>query len=386
MVDQLESPRRLSLLDNSFPDPLSAFRYAEFKSYLSSIEGSIAFCKPGSISTSVDGRALNELIDAFNTENPDLKNRVVSYEHRDLHAVPDELLYFVFLNNVRTFRPDLNQGKPFAFTLYPGGDFWPYTRETNPLLREVFAHSGFRRVIVNQAFSRDYLLNCNFCREEQITLIPGVVVPQEFLLQTRSEPTLKKDELKTVNICFAAYKYSEGGREKGLDIFLDVARRLITTTDFDMRFHLVGDWEKDVLDDTLKPFLTFHGVMQTNALLDFFSEMDVFISPNRSGEPFQGRFDGFPTGTAVQAGLCGVAVFASDCLQQNYYLRDGEEIVVINHSATEIGDVVASWMQDHVRLESLKAAGAKAFRRLYGFEAQMKPRIELLTELLHLRS
>jgi hypothetical protein len=122
--------------------------------------------------------------------------------------------------------------------------------------------------------------------------------------------------------------------------------------------------------------------METIELLDFFLEMDILISPNRSGEPRQGRFDGFPTGTAVQAGLCGVAVFASDCLWQNYYLRDGEEIVIINHSPTEIGDLVASWVRDPVRLDSLKVAGAQAFRRLYGFEAQMKPRIELLTELL----
>jgi glycosyltransferase involved in cell wall biosynthesis len=377
----VKASRRLCILDNSFPDQHSAFRYSEFKAYLETLPEAVAVCVPGQITYWMKSKPLDQLIKRFCNENPDTKGRVISYESFKDTSNQYQLLYFVFLANVSIFRADLRRGKPFVFTLYPGGGFVPYSDEANLLLKEVFAYPGFRHVIVTQPFVRDYLVRGKFCSEEKITLIPGVVVPSEFLAPTLIKPP-QRNENEPLNICFVAYRYSEGGREKGFDIFLDVVRRLLATTNYAMRFHLVGGWEADVFDEELKPHLIFHDVMETRQLLEFLSKMDILVSPNRSGEPVRGRFDGFPTTAALQAGLAGAAVFATDCLWQNNYFKDGEEIVIINHSPSEIGDRITSYISDRARLENLRSAGTSAFRRLYDFEAQMAPRIELLKKLL----
>lgn len=371
---------KLCLLDNSFPDQLSAFRYAEFKAYLEAIPEATAVCLPQPIVDSMASTPVEHMIRRFERENPHLQGRAIPYAAQDAQVDRDSLLYFVFLSNARIFKSELEKGNPFIFTLYPGGGFFPYSAESNKSLREIFSYKGFRHVIVTQPFIREYLIRGAFCSPGQITLIPGVVVPSEFLASSVQRLQKPKDE--PLNICFVAYRYGEGGREKGFDIFCDVVRRLISTTEHELRFHLVGGWEQDVFDDELRRVLNFHDAMETNKLLKFLAQMDILISPNRSGEPKQGRFDGFPTGAAVQAGLAGAAVFASDCLWQNRDFRDGEEIVIINNSASEIGDRVASYIDNRQRLTALRSAGMRAFRRLYSYEAQMAPRIELLQGML----
>jgi hypothetical protein len=150
-------------------------------------------------------------------------------------------------------------------------------------------------------------------------------------------------------------------------------------TNAEVRFHVVGGFGPDDIDvEDISPYLKFYERMSTEELLRFFASMDILVSPNRAGVPNPGKFDGFPTGAAVQAGLQGVAVFASDCLWQNDYLENGKEIVLIGHSPTEIAAQIQPYMADTQKLTNLQQAGQAAFDRLYSFEAQMRLRLELL--------
>jgi glycosyltransferase involved in cell wall biosynthesis len=400
---------RLVILDDVFPLPLSAFRYTEYTQYLQHVENSKVYSNGACLKLLGEKRQIADVIAEFDANCPHFAGRVLPYTpDMNLGQVAD-LVYFIFLGNARNFKQDLiESNRPFIFTLYPGGSFEPFQEKTNALLREIMALPGFRKVIVTQPFVRDYLINGSFCRSEQIILIPGVVVPEEFLQDhsdartapakqanrdtdgnvTAATATADTDTTASAitNICFAAFKYLPDGKEKGYDIFINVARRLLSVNR-NLRFHIVGGFEPGDLDDQdILPFLNFRGRMTTDELLTFFATMDILISPNRAGVPTVGKFDGFPTGATVQAALQGVAVFASDSLRQNFYLRDREEIVVINHSVKEIAALVEVYINDRSKLLSLQEAGRVAFHRLYDFDAQMKPRIELIqAELAALR-
>jgi glycosyltransferase involved in cell wall biosynthesis len=403
---------RLVILDDVFPLPLSAFRYTEYTQYLQHVENSKVYSNGACLKLLGEKRQITDVIAEFDEKCPHMAGRVLPYTPgMNLGQVAD-LVYFIFLGNARNFKQDLiESNRPFIFTLYPGGSFEPFQEKTNALLREIMALPGFRKVIVTQPFVRDYLINGSFCRSEQIVLIPGVVVPEEFLQNrsaARCAPANRANgdsnvtvaattaapapaapaiaTTTTTNICFAAFKYLPDGKEKGYDIFINVARRLLSANK-DLRFHIVGGFEPgDVDDQDIRPFLNFRGRMTTDELLSFFATMDILISPNRAGVPTVGKFDGFPTGAAVQAALQGVAVFASDSLRQNFYLRDREEIVVTSHSAKEIAELVEIYINDRSKLLSLQEAGRAAFQRLYDFDAQMRPRIQLIqAELAALR-
>ena len=393
-MNALVERRRLVILDDVFPLPLSAFRYTEYLQYLLHLEDAKVYSNGASLKLLGEQRPIADVILEFNERCPQMSGRVLPYSAGLNLSQMADLIYFVFLGNARNFKQDLIDSKrPFVFTLYPGGSFEPFQEKTNVLLKEIMTLPHFRKVIVTQPFVRDYLINGNFCPPEKIVLIPGVVVPEEFLQQhsasgsVGAQGSAEEGKVVPTNICFAAFKYLPDGKEKGYDIFINVARRLLSVNK-DLRFHIVGGFGPgDVDDQDILPFLNFRGRMTTDELLGFFATMDILISPNRAGVPSVGKFDGFPTGTAVQAALQGVAVFASDSLKQNFYLRDGEEIVVTNHSAKDIAAQVEVYINDKNKLRKLQHSGQAAFHRLYDFDAQMKPRIELIqAELAALRS
>ncbi len=370
---------KLVIFDDIFPLPLSAFRFTEFSYYLERIETLTLYSSGGCLKLLGETRSINEVIAEFESSNQALVGRVLPYP-ATAHLPDADLFYFVFLGNARSFRPELmRNNRPFVFTLYPGGTFDPFQAKTNETLRETMSLPGFRKVIVTQPFTRDYLINGNYCQPDQIVLIPGVVVPEEFLSNIRLQAPRGKEE---TDICFVAYKYMSGGSDKGYDVFVETARRLLQTGRA-VRFHVVGGFGPDDIDvEDIAASFRFYERMSTAELLRFLADMDILVSPNRAGLPNPGKFDGFPTGAAVHAGLQGVAVFASDCLWQNHYLENGKEIILIGHSPTEIAQQIDSFVTDRAKLVQLKQAGKEAFHRLYSIDAQMRPRLELLLHQL----
>jgi len=111
--------------------------------------------------------------------------------------------------------------------------------------------------------------------------------------------------------------------------------------------------------------------------------MDVILSPNIPFVFARGAFDGFPTGCCIEAALCGTAVFATDELGMNEgRLKDGEEIVVISREPEEIAETVGRYISNPEALASLAQKGQGAIGRLFSLDAQMTPRLRVLSELL----
>ena len=64
---------------------------------------------------------------------------------------------------------------PFVFELYPGGGFRLDEANSDAHLERVVSSPMFRKVIVTQNVTRDYLLRKKFCRKDEIEFIFGVL-------------------------------------------------------------------------------------------------------------------------------------------------------------------------------------------------------------------
>lgn len=367
----------LVVLDDIFPQPLSSFRFVEFNNYLAAFPNAVVYSSGTAFKLVKELRTFaqvwREYAKSHSREAPRvlLINRWTKFQAK--------LAYLVFVNNAVTFLPVLERQRvPFVFTLYPGGGFALDNPDSDAKLRQVMNSPLFRHVIVTQNVTRDYLLRHGFCQPEQITLVYGVVLPEKSpqSVSTSDRPILGQGK-DTFDICFVAHKYTARGVDKGYDTFITAAR-LLTTQLPQVRFHVVGPFDETDIDVHDIPGLTFYGPQRTPFFADFYGRMDVIVSPNRAFHLQPGAFDGFPTGSCVEAGLSGVAILCSDQLGQNMHLSDREDIIITSNSPDEIATVLTHYYNHPQELRHIGHTGQQRMQQLFSYESQMLPRLAVL--------
>lgn len=115
----------------------------------------------------------------------------------------------------------------------------------------------------------------------------------------------------------------------------------------------------------------------------FYVDKDIILSPNIPFALSRGAFDGFPTGSCVEAGLRKVAVLCTDELKLNNHFTDNEEIVIIPHDADRIVRMIEAFYKKPDKLRSIAKKGAAKMRKVYSYERQILPRIKLLESEKH---
>jgi glycosyltransferase involved in cell wall biosynthesis len=221
------------------------------------------------------------------------------------------------------------------------------------------------------------------CDEERIRMIHGGVMPP-LDLGEMPEKLYFGVHKKTVDICFAAWKYMPLGRDKGFDTFIHAARILAKRFAF-VQFHVVGPWDEEEMDvSDLAGRIHFHAPMSSTDLRKFFRRIDLIVSPNRAFTLMPGKFDGFPLGCCVEAALSGVAVCATDELGQNLRFTHGRDILLCGVEAAAVADMAGEAIAHYDGLCELAAAGLRKFSEVFSWEAQMAPRLEVLSQLLSL--
>ena len=376
----LPSDRRLTILDDIFPYLLSAFRIAEYNAYLDYFPMA-QVASTGATYLARERCSFTQVRAEYFKRYPQNKGRVSHYYFRRI--LPAGLAYTIFINNAFQFIEQFERANlPFVFTLYPGGGFHLDDAACERKLHRVLTSPCFRKVIVTQKISHEYLLSKGWCTPSQMEFVYGCVIPKN----SQPEQTIAKRHYQqskaTFDICFVAYKYMPRGVDKGYDIFIEAAKALAKVHP-DFRFHVVGPFnEQDIDVHELSDRLRFYGPQTTDFFIGFYKEMDVILSPNIPFTLYPGAFDGFPTGACMEAGLAGVAVFCTDLLQQNFIFREGEEIVIIPHDAHSICEQIEHYRRDYDALHRLSHQGQEAFRRVFALEAQMAPRLRLLSAYL----
>src|SRR5713101_4196172 len=224
-----KEPWDIAIIDDVFPHPLSAFRVQEFESYLKAFER-IKIFGTGLAVPVLGKETLEELIAAFKGRHPECAGRLEILESDTV--IDARLIYMVFLGNTYTNLEKVEElGTPFIFTLYPGGMFGLNNARSDRALRRITSSPCFRKVIVTQKITYDYLIEKRFCTPDQIEFIFGVVTPIETIEREYAGKTHFGIDKNTLDVCFVAHRYVPRGIDKGYDVFIDVARALCNKYD-----------------------------------------------------------------------------------------------------------------------------------------------------------
>ena len=372
--------RDLVVVDDAYPHPQSAFRRQEFDTYLREFPRSAVYTTGGAFSVFKDSPPVEAVIRDVIRSNAAFANRVVKLE--DNTSVRATLGYSVFAGNTYRHLGFFEINKiPFVFTLYPGGMLLLDDAQSDQRLKRIFGSPMFRRVITTQRLTGDYIRSKNLVDDDKVDFIYGVVTPQASL---REAATVVPDRKRygfgkeTLDICFVAHKYMKNGRDKGYDVFLDVARKLIEAAP-ECRFHVVGGFgPDDIPTDGLEHCITFYGGRSPEWFSDFYKDKDAILLANVPFVLLKGAYDGFPTGCGSDAMLHGVALFCTDPLGLNIEFEDGKDLVIV---PPDIDECVAKllWYRLHpAELKKIGESGQKAAARVYSYERQMAPRLEIL--------
>lgn len=362
----------LIIIDDYFPTLATAFRIAEINYILNHFHSANVY------SARTGLPAFRE----YSASYPQFARRVRRFH--PLLNLRGSAAYIIFLHNIFRHLKYLERARlPFAFELYPGGTFYLNHVVSDGQLHRVFGSSLFRKVIVTQSVTRDYLLEKKFCRPDQIEFVYGGVFLCDDLHQVSGQTFRYGLNKRGVDICFVASKYTPRGADKGYDRFIEFAR-ILRLRHPEIRFHVVGNFtEEDIELGELRNAIAFYGIQYTPFFPPFYSRMDLIVSPNMPFLLAPGAFDGFPTGCSVEAALCSVAVFLTDPLGLNQNrLRDREDVVIISPEPAEIAATVEEYLADPPRLARLAQSGERAVRKLFDLNSQMAPRLRVLSELL----
>lgn len=319
--------------------------------------------------------------EGFLRERPVFAGRILPIS-RTGEPEPDSsvrLAYIVFLNNAFQFVALLERRRiPFCLEMYPGGGFHPGQQESDDKVERLVTLPGFRRAIVTQPITQDFLLNRGYCQPAQLEYIYGGVLaePGDPAALPRRRFGQDKD---TIDICFVAHRYTPRGEDKGYDLFLEAVQLLLPRFPA-LRCHVVGDFNEQTipLAPATASRFRFYGVQPSSFLPGFFAGMDAIVSPNRPFVLRPGAFDGFPTGCCIEAGLCGTAVVCTDPLRLNRHYGDGEEIILVEDKSDALAARLEQFLGAPEKLRCIGERGRQIFRQLFAPEAQLKPRLRLL--------
>ena len=377
-----DSPLQLAIFDDVFPQHLSAFRISEFNAYLSHYKRTAIYSSSTAFRTLNETRSLKAVIADYEKRYPQFANKIFSFNPS--RRVRAQIAYTMMLSNADRFLPVLTRcNLPFVCTLYPGGGFCLGEKASDEALKRVCGSPLLRKMVVTQKITRQYLLDQGLLDAAQIEFVYGGVFPADRLADSIVEKKLYGHDKQTLDVCFVAHKYMAGGIDKGYDVFVDVAHILCRERQ-DVHFHVVGPYDETDLDvSALNGRIHFYGQLQTEQFPAFYSGMDAILSPNVPFLLNPGAFDGFPTGCCIEAALCGVAVFCTDPLQQNIVFENEAEIVIVPHDAGTIAESLSGYFNAYSSMCELARQGQKAFQRVFDIDAQMGPRLLILSQFMN---
>ncbi|MDF2673573.1 MAG: hypothetical protein K0R09_1838 [Clostridiales bacterium] len=366
--------KKLVILDDFFPNVKTGFRVAEYNYYLKKYQNSEVY-------SSDIGFLRN--VKEYEEHFPIFKNRVKPLNINYYGNYHCSLFYTVFINNAFNYlRIFEMKDKPFIFTLYPGGGFCIDNAVQDQKLMAVCNSRLFKKMIVTQKITYEYVIRKGFTTPDKIEFIYGGITDTDYY---RNHPTQKKfykQDKDTFDVCFVAAKYMVKGIDKGFDIFIEVCKSLSKIYS-NIQFHVVGNFnENDINVSEIKDRIHFYGLRNTEFFPSFYSTMDIIISPNRAFILAPGSFDGFPTGCCVDAGLNGTAILCTDPLSQNIAFEDDKDICLVPLDVSYITNKVIYYMSNLDKLYLLSSNGQRKINEVYDIEKQMERRVKILEEYM----
>lgn len=375
----------LIIVDDVFPSIYSPFRYTEFTEYLKEFESIYVLANGNSLKVLNENRSVKELIKEYEIKYPEFKGKIFDYNERksiELDKIKSKVANCVFLENTYNSLNFFEKNNiPFVFTLYPGGGFIINNRESNEKLKAICKSKCFKKVIVTQKLVYDYLINKNICPKDKVKFIYGIVTPEEILNNSVDNKKYYKNGKENLDICFVAHKYSEKGMDKGYDLFIDSAK-ILHKKYKNINFHVVGGFNENEIDvSDLGNSIKFYGIKPSEWLRNFYSNMDLIVSPNRPFVLNKGSFDGFPTGSCTEAMINGVVLLCSDELKLNIKFKNETDLIIIKPDVTCIVEKIEYLYKNPEKILEISRNGRNKTLKIYSKKKQINPRIKLIKKV-----
>jgi glycosyltransferase involved in cell wall biosynthesis len=382
----------LGLFCDRFLHTLYGFHISEFNATLRHFSNSAVYTLARNLWEPYSPEYFKKNLTAYEKEYPDLKGRANQLylelddpdpRYSTYAKVSIKHGYCIFGMNAILFLPLWEHLRiPFSFTLYPGGGFQMTPGHCEKGLRQIFASPMFRSVTINMKNTLAYVKETFAVPDDKINYIYGGTVAVDYYQKHALPKKRYPADKETLDICFVANRYTELGVDKGYDKFVEMAHILRKKYD-NLRFHVVGNYTPEVLDvKALGDAIKFYGVQPTKWLAGFFSSMDLFFSSSVPHVISRGVFDGFPTTSAVEASVCGVAVASADPLNLNEVFSDGRDMIFIEGSIEAIVAKIASYLLAPEKIYELAEAGQKISLRHFSPDVQLAPRLAHFERLL----
>lgn len=287
-----------------------------------------------------------------------------------------KLAYSYFLAETFTLLPFYERFNiPFVFILYPGGAFGLNNSSSDAMLRRIFASPCFRKVITTQRVTREYLFNHNLCELERIEHLYGGYV--QFRESEIPPKQYRPNGKKTFDLCFVAAKYTPQGFDKGYDLFIDAARKLVPQYP-DMIFHVIGGFDETDMDiSSIRNNIKFYGYQKPEFLKTFYPKMDICVSPSRLSALYEGNFHGFPLGGDA---MCfKTLLITTDELNNNQGFFSADEIVI---AKPDILDIVSKIEYLYHHLDKMYSIGENGQRKIFASVFNPETRIQEVNKIL----
>ena len=334
----------IAIIDDAAPNILSAFRAFEFSFFLKEFENIALFSMIVKKQKYNDDYAITTISDfeGFRREFVDKFNVAAEkiLPFFPWTKINSKVCYIVFLNNAFNIIDYLEQRKlRFVLELYPGGGFQllNYGAEFDKLKR-VLGSPSLAAVIPTQKIIYKFLLQENVCSEEKIHFLYGgfPAMPIKPLQEKVAKYKINKS---TIDVCFVANKYSARGEDKGYDIFIEMAHRVLQKNR-SFRFHVVGGFVREDIPiaPEVNEYFYFNKHLKSSEFFEFYRDKDIFISPSKPFVLGPGSFDGFPTTTCVESGLNGLCMVVSDPLDMNVTYTDNFDIIILENDPQQFAD------------------------------------------------
>jgi glycosyltransferase involved in cell wall biosynthesis len=375
---------RLLIFDELFPYEASGFRLWEYVWLLGEFPNSRVIASLAMLEDHYPNVSRPKVQENFQINFPEVEERVIFCSRDNFMKLVGEsgdsdLIYTIFLNQIWTLvKKFKGLATPFAFTLYPGGGFH-LGRKAVSKLELVFSHPMFRGVIVTQPATLEFLKEKfpEVVQGGRVKYIFGGVLRGSFTSDFKSAPL---EFLGNLNVCFIGNKYHSKGKDKGLDIFLRLVDKLHDPRK--LNFHLVGPWSLSDIGNNREDIIQRWGVISNIDMPEFLSKMDIAVFPTRSSVIGRGSFDGFPVGSAVEAGLAGVAVVTTNPLGQESPLERGRDYLEIDPTLESALSAVQKLIVNQELLRAMKLQAIGSFSSIYSQSGQLAPRVQFLKCLM----
>ncbi len=371
--------KNLLILDDLTPSLRSPWRSYEFENYLRQVENVQIVSE---IIPKLSELEFKEEVESIRPYYPLIGANVLQLKL--FTNINYKLAYCLFFNNIKKYYPYFKlHNIHFGFALYPGGGFGFNNKEIDEIVSKVLNDNLCKFVIVNQEITKNYLIEKLGISSSKIHFFLGVPLKiDESTAMISYEQKYFFSDKKEIDVVFMGNKYTRSGADKGFDVFQNVALELFDHKQ--INFHVVGGFgEPDLLYNELKGRLVFYGNLSENKLSHFFSDKDIFISPNRPYIINQNAFDGFPLATSVAAGLNGCLVFQTNMLNESKHIfADGREYIEISINHKEVAHKILHALTDKQKIRQIIQNNKVRLTEVFSDKQQIQPRIEIIKKFI----